>query len=136
MGKAFFLIVDDDPVLNRAYMRMAGRYFLESGRQIETLTAHSGPEALKITEEKRSAFPDAEWGLLSDYDMPDMTGAELIDRLDKKLGIKLVWRLVITGALDDARKAEIEAKQSFVDQKPIEKKDFESYLYTFMMSLA
>jgi len=136
MGKAFFLIVDDDVILNRAYMRMAALYFLESGRQIETLVAHSGPEALKIAEEKRSTFPDAEWGLLSDYDMPLMTGAELIDRLDDKLGTKLVWRLVLTGALDDVRKAEIEAKHSFADEKPIGKKDLESYLYTFMMSLA
>jgi CheY-like chemotaxis protein len=136
MGKAYFLIVDDDALVTRSYMRIVGRYFLECGRSIETIVVHSGPEAIKSVELILAIEPEAEWGLLTDYDMPLMTGAVLIDRLDERLGAKLIWRLVLTGALDDARKAEIEAKQAFVDEKPVHKKDLESYLYTFITSLA
>lgn len=136
MGKAFFLIVDDDALVTRSYMRIVGRYFLECGRDIETVVVNSGPEAFKSATLLAGVHPDSEWGLLTDYDMPDMTGAVLIDRLNDLLGPRLVWRLLLTGELTPERKVEIEAKQAFVDEKPIAKKDLESYLYTFLTSLA
>lgn len=136
MGKAYFLIVDDDPMLRRALERLVARYFLECGRDVNVIVVDSGPEAFKSAELLSTVDSEAEWGLLTDYDMPLMNGAELIDKLDAKLGTKLVWRLLLTGELTPERRTEIEAKQAFIDQKPIAKKDLESYLYTFLTSLA
>ena len=135
MGDTYFLIVDDEANLAKINARLASRFFLECGRSIETIVAHSGPEALRVVEEKLTTNPNAEWGLLSDYDMPDMNGSQLIDQLDAMLGDKLVFRVVATADLKPDRKIELEAKQVFVDQKPLDLSALESHFYTFLMSL-
>jgi CheY-like chemotaxis protein len=135
MGKALFLIVDDDPQLPQALMRIAGRYFLDAGRDIETLIATSAEEAMKLVDQKSTCCPEAEWGLFTDYDMPGMSGAQLVDALDTKLGDKLLLRVVSSGRLGEERRSEIEAKQAFAE-KPMGRDTFHSFLHIFMTSLS
>lgn len=136
MGKAFFLIVDDEPRLLKVQMRTAGRYFLESDRGVDTLTAASGEEAIALVDDKLKAHPDAEWGLLTDHDMPGMNGVALIDALDRMLGDKLLVRIVVTGLLDEERKAIIEAKEAFAESKPMDQSTFQQFLHMFLTRLS
>lgn len=133
--KAFFLIVDDEETLARVFARNSSRYFWENGRQIETVIAYGAREALEMAEEKSKQFPDAEWGVLTDYYIPDMNGIELIGKLDDTLGGSLTWRFILSGALSREVKNKIEEEQIFCDEKPLAPRDFESHLYTFLMSL-
>lgn len=136
MGKAYFLIVDDDASLLRSIDRVVSRYFLESGRDIEVITAPSAEKAISLVQERMRDRPESEWGLLTDYDMGEMSGADLIDALDALLKHRLIWRMVQTGLLDDSRRAEVEAKQAFIEEKPVSKADLESYLYIFLTTLS
>lgn len=136
MQRPFFLIVEDDLILAKGMDRMVSRYFIESQRDIEVIVVNSGEDAVDRVMERIKIRPEAEWGLLSDYDMPGMSGSELINRLDALLGDRLVWRMIVTGILDEDRRRELEAKQAFIEEKPIDKKDLESYLYMFLTTLS
>jgi CheY-like chemotaxis protein len=136
MQRPFFLIVEDDLILAKGMDRMVSRYFIESQRDIDVIVVNSGEDAVDRVMERIKIRPEAEWGLLSDYDMPDMSGSELINRLDALLGDRLVWRMIVTGILDEDRRRELEAKQTFIEEKPIDKKDLESYLYMFLTTLS
>ncbi len=136
MGKVFFLIVDDDQVLPRLLIRLARKFFKSSEYDVHLEMFHSGPKAIEFATHMKLEHPDAEWGLVSDYDMPNMNGAQLIDALDTLLGEKIAFRLILTGDIRPDRKDEVEAKQAFIDAKPIDKRDFDSYLYQFLMALS
>jgi CheY-like chemotaxis protein len=137
MGIVLFLIVDDDVNLSHAFERQVARCFLGYGRHdIKVLVANNAEQAISIVEEKHASQPDAEWGLLTDYDMPGRNGLELVDELDAMLKDSLVWRMVITGLLDDERKALIESRHAFAESKPIAKADLEAHLHIFLTSLS
>ena len=67
------LIVDDDPAIVDAMMELLTAF------DVNVLTANNGPEALaKIENGIRPDF------LVSDYNMPDMNGVELITKIRAK----------------------------------------------------
>ena len=136
MGKVFFLLVDDDTALLSATSRIVKRFLDSSGLEAEILSAGSGLAAQGVAAAMLALHPEAEWCLVTDYDMPGMSGAELIDALDFLLGQKLLMRLVMTGLPSPERKTEIEGKGAFIECKPVSTAQLNSYLNMFAMNLS
>ncbi len=67
MKKITLLCVDDDPGIRSFYVRMF------SSQGYEVITSENGRQALKLFRSRASEI-DA---VISDYDMPEMNGAEL-----------------------------------------------------------
>ena len=73
------LIVDDDDLALQLY-----ELLLEEMPEVEYQKAGDGTEALAQFETKdRSQWPDC---IMVDVNMPDMSGFELVDRLEEKYG--------------------------------------------------
>lgn len=79
------LFVDDEPLILAAFRRSL------SGLPFETLTAESGPAALDILRQRRIDV------LVSDIDMPGMSGLELVRIARREFPSTL--RMLITGAV-------------------------------------
>lgn len=136
MGKAFFLLVDDDDLLLPSMRRLVEIFIKRTNLDAEIVTADSGAYALDLARNRLAEHPKAEWCLITDFDMPRMDGGQLIDAADALLGSRLLLRLVITGLMKEGRKELIEAKGAFIEAKPLDRAAFESYLNMFVMSLS
>jgi CheY-like chemotaxis protein len=80
------LFVDDEePILG------AARRLLRS-HKVEVLTARNGAEALQIINTQDV------WAVISDYRMPGMTGAELLERLRREK--PEITRVMLTGFIE------------------------------------
>ena len=91
---AKLLIIDDEVDV----LEMAAHYFRKRG--IEVLTADNGVEAIRIIADDK---PDL---ALLDFNLPDMTGAEVLKKVQEELksDVKVI---VMTGANEDQIKKEI-----------------------------
>ncbi len=102
------LAVDDEPSVLSALTRL----LMRSG--VRVLTATSGPEALRLLEEQAASISV----LISDYAMPGMNGAELLQ------AVRLRWpditRVLLTGNADmpSAARAVNEGQLSRLYTKP------------------
>jgi CheY-like chemotaxis protein len=81
------LVVDDHP--NTA--ALLARAISKLGNRVEVLSATSGHEALEHVQRDSADI------LITDMDMPDMTGLELIERLQTPMGHPIL-SLLITAA--------------------------------------
>ena len=86
IGRLRILVVDDDPII----LLNTAEVLAEMGHEV--IEAHTGPRALEIVK-------DADFDLvISDFSMPGMSGAELIDRLRaERPGLKAI---IATGYAD------------------------------------
>jgi CheY-like chemotaxis protein len=95
--------VDDSPEMLEYF-----KDFARSGGMV-CLTALNGIEALKLVEDKDEAPFDI---VFADWNMPEMTGTELIKRLKKKYGNTIVAALISATDWDvlddDAKSTEID----------------------------
>ncbi len=91
--KPLVLLVDDDPALTDALKRRLRK------EPYTILEAHSGEEALKILSERDVTV------VVSDENMPGMTGTELMGKI--RLEYPRVMRIILTGnaSLDAALRA-------------------------------
>ena len=112
------LIVDDSTAMRmivRKTLRLAGfegHEFLEAEDGLKALTAvKSGP-------------PDL---VLSDWNMPNMTGIELLEALTKE-GAKIKFGFVTTEATPDMRQRASAAGASFLISKPFTPDSFKEAL--------
>lgn len=96
--RATVLFVDDDVSLARTAQRT-----LKSDRY-RVLTAHSGEEALEILKTQRVAV------LVTDQDMPQMTGLELLQAFSQRHPDAHTVRLVVSGHTD------LDALREFVNR--------------------
>lgn len=135
MGKAFFLLVDDDHAVRATLRRFVERFVKVNELDAEVVSADSGARALDLTRDCVIREPEALWCLITDYDMAGMSGSELIDAADVLLGEKLLLRLVLTGLIGN-RRAEIEAKGALIDEKPFGSDKITSYLKMFQEKLS
>ena len=112
------MIVDDSTAMRmivRKTMRQAGfdgHYYSE---------AEDGAKALTAI---KSAAPDL---VLSDWNMPNMTGIELLENLTKD-GIKIKFGFVTTEATPDMRQRATAAGASFLISKPFTPESFKEIL--------
>ena len=67
------LIVDDEPIIVQGLLSVLG----ESGLDIELYSAGSGPDALKLLEDKRMDI------VVSDMAMPGMDGLQLMNHIHR-----------------------------------------------------
>ena len=91
--KKVILIVDDDKLLARAFFRRIVGLKLDGGY---TLIQDSDPKG--AAEEAVSR--DAQYFLLTDTEMPGMTGLELIRELRLRLGDRLKCAVLMSGNPD------------------------------------
>jgi two-component system chemotaxis response regulator CheY len=112
------LIVDDSKAMRlivRRTLRQAG--FADHG----VTEAHNGKEAL---ESVRLAKPDL---ILSDWNMPEMSGIELLDAL-KAEGISVKFGFITTERTTEMRARATEAGAAFLIVKPFTPEDFKEVL--------
>ncbi len=112
------LIVDDSTAMRmivRKTLRLAGF----DGH--DYLEADDGAKALTAI---KSAPPDL---VLSDWNMPNMTGIELLENLNKD-GIKIKFGFVTTEATPDMRARASTAGASFLISKPFTPESFKEIL--------
>lgn len=133
--RSFFLIVDDEETVVRVHRRVTNRYFLKNNCMAEVIVASSGPEAIGLVREKREHFKSAKWGVLSDFNIPGMTGIELLEHLHSELGAKLIWRFILSGVLDRETMTKIRSRRGYCEEKPIDCAHFEAYLEIFISNL-
>jgi CheY-like chemotaxis protein len=82
------LVVEDDPLLREV---IADAVRIVAGEEVEIFQASSAEEALKMLERLKMFAPDL---VISDIQMPGMSGIKLAEILVKKWGVKVV---LITG---------------------------------------
>ena len=112
------MIVDDSTAMRmivRKTMRQAGF----DGHEYSE--AEDGAKALSAI---KSAPPDL---VLSDWNMPNMTGIELLENLIKD-GVKLKFGFVTTEATPDMRQRATAAGASFLISKPFTPESFKEIL--------
>lgn len=112
------LIVDDSKAMRlivRRHLRQAGL----DGHEIEE--AVSGKDAL---DKIRVSAPQV---VLSDWNMPEMTGIELLEALGKE-GIKLLFGFVTSEGTPEMRSRAAAAGAKFLIAKPFSPEDFETAL--------
>ncbi len=112
------LIVDDSTAMRmivRKTMRQAGF----DGHDYSE--AEDGAKALTAI---KSAAPDL---VLSDWNMPNMTGIELLENLTKD-GIKIKFGFITTEATPDMRQRATAAGASFLISKPFTPESFKEIL--------
>jgi len=112
------MIVDDSTAMRmivRKTMRQAGF----DGHEYSE--AEDGAKALSAI---KSAPPDL---VLSDWNMPNMTGIELLENLTKD-GVKLKFGFVTTEATPDMRQRAAAAGASFLISKPFTPESFKEIL--------
>ena len=112
------MIVDDSTAMRmivRKTMRQAGF----DGHDYSE--AEDGAKALPAI---KSAAPDL---VLSDWNMPNMTGIELLENLTKD-GIKIKFGFVTTEATPDMRQRATAAGASFLISKPFTPESFKEIL--------
>ena len=91
---AKLLIIDDEIDV----LEMASHYFRKRG--VEVLTADNGTEAIRIIADDK---PDL---ALLDFNLPDMTGAEVLKKVQEELKSE-VKIIVMTGADEAQIKSEV-----------------------------
>jgi len=112
------MIVDDSTAMRmivRKTLRLAGF----DGH--EFTEAEDGAKALAAI---KSAPPDI---VLSDWNMPNMTGIELLEQIGKE-GIKVKFGFVTTEATPDMRQRAAAAGASFLVSKPFTPESFKEIL--------
>jgi two-component system, chemotaxis family, chemotaxis protein CheY len=116
------LIVDDSTAMRmivRKTMRQAGF----DGHEYSE--ADDGAKALAAI---KAAAPDL---VLSDWNMPNMTGIELLENLTKD-GVKVKFGFVTTEATPDMRQRATTAGASFLISKPFTPESFKETLGPFI----
>jgi diguanylate cyclase (GGDEF)-like protein len=123
-GLMHILIADDDPV-SRVYLRAA----------VERLghrctVAYDGAVAWELFQEER---PDL---LITDWQMPGLTGTELVRRVREQDASAYVYALVLTGAADeDAARETMNAGADDLVYKPLYASELERKLIAGKRSL-
>jgi CheY-like chemotaxis protein len=115
------MLVDDDPHVLPSLVRITQSYFQRIGcSEVLVIQASDPLSALDQVSVRHRDDPNAPWALITDYDMPYMSGSVLLSRLDELLGDKLRMRLVMSGIADLDRRREIEDKKAFFVAKPFD----------------
>lgn len=112
------LIVDDSKAMRlivRRHLRQAGF----EGHDVDE--AVSGKDALAKIKELRPQV------VLSDWNMPEMTGIELLEALGKE-GIKVLFGFVTSEGTPEMRQRASAAGAKFLIAKPFSPEDFETAL--------
>jgi two-component system, chemotaxis family, chemotaxis protein CheY len=112
------LIVDDSKAMRMIVRRTLRQAGFGDHAVIE---ANNGKEAL---ENIRQSLPDL---VLSDWNMPEMSGIELLDSLRAE-GIKVTFGFVTTERTPEMRVRAAEAGASFLIVKPFTPEDFKDAL--------
>ena len=131
--RSIILLVDDDTLLLRTTARSVRGFIKRSGRSASILEAASSAEALEIMQKYGSSDSNQQWCVISDFDMPGMNGAALLDVLDVELKERLLVRLIVSGREENRAKA-IRCKAAFA-VKPDISKDIEQALRLFFSSI-
>lgn len=101
------LIVDDDDLALELYALL-----LEELPDIEYLKATNGTEALEVLEQTMPPqWPDC---MMVDLNMPDMSGFELVGKLEKKYGTKKLPPIFILTNSVSQRDKEMAASYSAI----------------------
>jgi two-component system, chemotaxis family, chemotaxis protein CheY len=112
------LIVDDSKAMRMIVRRTLRQAGFGDHAVVE---ANNGKEAL---ENIRQSLPDL---VLSDWNMPEMSGIELLDSLRAE-GIKVKFGFVTTERTPEMRVRATEAGASFLIVKPFTPEDFKDAL--------
>lgn len=98
MKELCVIIVDDQELPRRALKRILGMILREQQlTHVPIIAVEGGAEALRLVREHdEKCEGEALYLLLSDGDMPDMTGPETIESLDAMLGERLLLRALVS----------------------------------------
>jgi two-component system, chemotaxis family, chemotaxis protein CheY len=116
------LIVDDSTAMRMIVARPCAKPALTVTNITE---AEDGAKALAAI---KAAAPDL---VLSDWNMPNMTGIELLENLTKD-GVKVKFGFVTTEATPDMRQRATTAGASFLISKPFTPESFKEILGPFI----
>jgi len=116
------LIVDD----SRAMRTIVKRHVAQAGfDSAEILEAENGRDALETI---RASTPDV---VLSDWNMPEMTGIELLEALRAE-GVTVPLGFVTSESSPDFKERAFDAGAAFMITKPFGAEDFSRCLAPFM----
>jgi len=127
------LLVDDDALLLRATVRSVRGFIKRSERSASVLEVSSPAEALELMRKHYSSDSDQRWCVITDFDMPGMNGATLLDVLNVELKERLLVRLVVSGREENRMEA-LRRKAAFA-VKPRISKDIEQTLTLFFSKI-
>lgn len=115
MSEQIILVVDDD-VSN---LMIHVDYLTESENNYEVLQANNGELALKVVEKKK---PDL---ILLDWEMPGLSGPEVISELKAQEAYKDIAIIIITGMMTSSENLEMALDTGAVDflRKPVDKSE-------------
>lgn len=111
-----FLVVDDFSTMRRIV-----RNLLKELGFVNVQEAEDGVDALKKLRSDTFDF------VVSDWNMPNMTGIELLEQIGKE-GIKVKFGFVTTEATPDMRQRAAAAGASFLVSKPFTPESFKEIL--------
>jgi len=95
------IIVDDDHILRKAVVRWVRRSMKQLDIEIPLLIAESGEHALElVSEHDRGLGSAVEYMLVTDGNMPGITGPELIEELEVLLEARLLVKVIASGNPD------------------------------------
>lgn len=130
MEKPIILIVDDDSMMLRAYKRTVQGLLTKRARMedLRILTADSARSALDLIAEHDR--PDLPWMVVSDIEMPEMNGIELMPEIEKRLEHRLVAKLLQSGNHNLREPAEATGALFFT--KPTDISNYKELIDTFL----
>ena len=107
-AKKHILVIDDDPIMLRSM-----KHYLEESYVVAT--APSGKFALKFLEQKHTDL------ILLDYEMPEMSGSEVMKQIRSNEALKDIPMIFLTGVSDVSRiKAVLAMHPTAYLLKPVE----------------
>ncbi|UTW63958.1 response regulator [bacterium SCSIO 12741] len=118
------LVVDDDP----NNIRVINEYLLEQRPAREVLNATSGKLALKLAE---TVHPDL---IVMDWEMPEMSGIEVIKRLKSQDSTRSIPVIMATGVMTSSQDLDTALAAGAVDyiRKPIDKVELAARIRTVL----
>lgn len=115
------LVVDD----SKAMRLIVRRVLRQAGIEHDVVEAENGKLGLEAAAEHKPGL------ILSDWNMPEMTGIEFLQKL-RATGNKTPFGFVTTEFTADMRKLAIDSGASFLIAKPFTAEDFQVHLGRFV----
>ncbi len=120
------LVVDDSPLARKYIIRVLNNMGIEKISQ-----AHNGMQGLEIFSRDQTAFDL----IVTDYNMPEMDGQQLINSIRRDLGNTLVPILMVTSEDNQTRLSNVhKAGVSAICDKPFDPQTVKEMLYRMLES--
>ena len=122
------LIVDDDPMLRRGLRRM-----VQETVDDQNTPLHEACNGLEAIEELKK-HPEDSWLVITDNDMPGMSGLELLEKLTSDLAKTKTYRVLNTASLEVSEEVARDAGADRLIRKPSPSMTYVGIVHAFLQS--